>query len=86
MVDLCEGGNEPAGSLKGICERTAGYTKWNLKRNEDITKKLNAQPILRFVSHYQIKWGNRFQRVSASGIPKEMLSFRPQGKISLGQG
>ncbi|KAJ4448324.1 hypothetical protein ANN_10339 [Periplaneta americana] len=57
MAGLCEGGNEPPGSLKAIynritasemrfMRRTAGYTKWNRKINEDILKELQINSIL----------------------------------------
>jgi hypothetical protein len=44
-----------------ICEmkfmrQTAGYTKWDLKRNEEVLKELKVEPILDYICRYQNNW------------------------------
>jgi hypothetical protein len=36
--------------------RTAGYTKWYLKRNEEVLKELKVEPILDYICRYQNNW------------------------------
>jgi hypothetical protein len=33
--------------------RTAGYTKWDLKRNEEVLKELKVEPILDYICRYK---------------------------------
>jgi hypothetical protein len=33
--------------------RTAGYSKWDLKMNEEVLKELKAEPILDYMCRYQ---------------------------------
>jgi hypothetical protein len=37
-------------------QRTHGYTKWGLKRNEDVMKELHIEPVLDYIQHYQKQW------------------------------
>jgi hypothetical protein len=32
---------------------TAGYTKWDVKRNEEVLKELKVEPILDYICRYQ---------------------------------
>jgi hypothetical protein len=36
--------------------RTAGYTKWDLKMNEEVLKELKAELILDYLCRYQNNW------------------------------
>jgi hypothetical protein len=36
--------------------RTAGHTKWYLKRNEEVLKELKVEPILDYICRYQNNW------------------------------
>jgi hypothetical protein len=36
--------------------RTAGYTKWDLERNEEVLKELKMEPILDYICRYQSNW------------------------------
>jgi hypothetical protein len=36
--------------------RTAGYTKWDLKRNKEVLKELKVDPILDYICGYQNNW------------------------------
>jgi hypothetical protein len=33
--------------------QTAGYTKWDLKRNEEVLKELKVEPVVRYICRYQ---------------------------------
>jgi hypothetical protein len=36
--------------------RTAAYTEWALKRNEEVLKELKVEPILDYICRYQNNW------------------------------
>jgi hypothetical protein len=36
--------------------RTGGYTKWDLKRNEEVLNELKVEPILDYICRYQNNW------------------------------
>jgi hypothetical protein len=54
-------------------QRTHGYIKWGLKRNEDVMKELHIEPVLDYIQHYQKQWKNHLQRMSTTQIPKVIL-------------
>ncbi|KAJ4449404.1 hypothetical protein ANN_00803 [Periplaneta americana] len=46
MAGLCEGGNEPAGSLKAICKRMEPV-KWNdRERNKALLKRVSEERMM----------------------------------------
>ncbi|KAJ4443596.1 hypothetical protein ANN_05270 [Periplaneta americana] len=63
---------------------TAGYTKWDHKRNEEVMEELQLEPVINHVKHYQ-NWINHLHRMHRDRIPKVMLHYRPNGKRSLGR-
>jgi hypothetical protein len=65
--------------------RTAGYTKWDLKRNEEVLKELKVEPILNYICRYQINWREHVNRMSRTRIPKAVMYYQPWGKRSLGR-
>lgn len=65
--------------------RTAGYTKWDHKRNEEIMDELGLEPILQHIQHYQNNWMAHLQRMPSHRIPRAILRYHPQGKRSLGR-
>ncbi|KAJ4435991.1 hypothetical protein ANN_18615 [Periplaneta americana] len=64
---------------------TAGYTKWNHKRNEDVMEELQLETVINHVKHYRNNWINHLHRMRRDRIPKVMLHYRPNGKRSLGR-
>jgi hypothetical protein len=64
--------------------RTAGYTKWDLKRNEEVSKKLKVEPMLDYICRYQNSWRERVNRMSRTRIPKAIMYYQPRGKRSSG--
>jgi hypothetical protein len=48
--------------------RTAGYTKWDLKRNEEVLKELKVEPILDYICRYQNNWRENVNRMSRTRI------------------
>ncbi|KAJ4432301.1 hypothetical protein ANN_20920 [Periplaneta americana] len=90
---LCYGGEAwtirtKDGSRLTACEmrfmcRTAGYTKWDRKKNEDILQELNVSSILDYISRYQLNWKEHVSRMVSSRIPKAIMKYSPNGKLSL---
>jgi hypothetical protein len=62
--------------------RTAGYTKWDLKRRKEVLKELKVEPILEYICRYQNNL--RVNRISRTRIPKAIMYYQPRGKRSLG--
>jgi hypothetical protein len=63
--------------------RTAGYTKWDLKRNKEVLKELKVEPILDYICRYQNNWPEHVNRMSRTRIPKAVMYYQPRGKRSL---
>lgn len=65
--------------------RTAGYTKWDLKRNCEILKELKTQPVLDYIVQYQSNWKHHLERMSNSRLPKAIYDYVPHGQRSVGR-
>jgi hypothetical protein len=65
--------------------RTAGYTKWDLKRNEEVLKEFKVEPILYYICRYQSNWREHVSWLSRTRIPKAIMYYQPRGKRSLGR-
>jgi hypothetical protein len=65
--------------------RTAGYTRWDLKRNEDILTELQISQITEFICQYKKNWKEHVDRMSSDRIPKMILKYQPKGKRNLGK-
>ncbi|KAJ4437102.1 hypothetical protein ANN_17237 [Periplaneta americana] len=63
---------------------TAGYTRWDHK-NEDIMQELQIEPIMQFISKYQLQWKGHLERMDRCRIPKALFHYHPHGKRSLGR-
>jgi hypothetical protein len=60
--------------------RTAGYARWDHKRNEDILTKLQMSQTTKFIYQYRKNWKEHIDR-----IPKMILIYQPKGKRNLGR-
>jgi hypothetical protein len=65
--------------------RTAGYTGWDHKRNEDILTELQISQITEFIYQYRKNWKERVDRTSCDRITKMILKYQPKGKRNLGR-
>jgi hypothetical protein len=65
--------------------RTAGYTRWDHKRNEDILTELQMSQIREFIYQYTKNWKEYVDRMSSDRIPKMILKYQPKGKRNLGR-
>jgi hypothetical protein len=65
--------------------RTAGYTCWDHKRNEDILTELQMSQITEFMYEYRKNWKEHVDRMSSDRIPKMILKYQPKGKTNLGR-
>jgi hypothetical protein len=63
--------------------RTAGYTGWDHKRNEDILTELQISQITEFTCQYRKNWKEYVDRMSSDRIPKMILKYQPKGKRNL---
>jgi hypothetical protein len=66
--------------------RTAGYTRWDHKRNDDILTELQISQITEFVYKYRKNWKEHVDRMSSDRIPntRMILKYQPRGKRNLG--
>jgi hypothetical protein len=65
--------------------RTAGYTRWDHKRKEDISTELQISQITDFIYQYRKNWKEHVDRMSSDRIPKMILKYQPKGKRNLGR-
>ena len=64
--------------------QTAGYTKWDHKRKEDILHELHIEPVLNYIHQYQNNWIQHVCCMPRTRCPRTILNYRPSGKRSLG--
>jgi hypothetical protein len=65
--------------------RTAGYTCWDHKRNEDILTELQISQITEFIYQYRKNWREHVDRMSSDRIPKNILNYQRKGKRNVGR-
>jgi hypothetical protein len=65
--------------------RTAGYTHWDHKRNEDILTELQISQITEFIYLYRKNWKEHVDRMSSDWIPEMILKYQPKVKRNLGK-
>jgi hypothetical protein len=68
-----------------LLRRTARYSRWDHKRNEDILTELQISQITEFIYQYRKKWKEHVNRMSCDRTPKIILKYQPKGKINLGR-
>jgi hypothetical protein len=64
--------------------RTAGYTKLDKKRNTEILRELKINSVLEHTDQYRNNW-KHVQIMDRSRVPRQMMTYRPKGKRSLGR-
>jgi hypothetical protein len=65
--------------------RTAGCTRWDHKRNEDILTELQISEITEFIYQYKKNWKEHVDRMGSDRIPKMILKYQPKRKRNLGR-
>jgi hypothetical protein len=65
--------------------RTAGYTRWDHKRNKVILTELQMSQITEFMYEYRKNWKEHVDKMSSDSIPKMILKYQPKGKRNLGR-
>jgi hypothetical protein len=65
--------------------RTAGYTIFDHKRNDEISENLTVEAVDEKLRRYKSKWLRHIARMSNKRIPKIMLIYRPNGRRRLGR-
>jgi tRNA G10 N-methylase Trm11 len=56
--------------------RTAGYTRWDHKRNEDILAELRMSQITEFIYKYMKNWKDHVDRMSSERIQKMIIKYQ----------
>jgi hypothetical protein len=67
-------------SEMSFLRRTAGYTRWDHNRNEDILTELRISQITEFICQYRKNWKEHVDR-----IPEMILKYQPKRKRNLGR-
>jgi hypothetical protein len=70
---------------KKFLRRTAGYIKLGKKRNTEILREMKINSVLKHTDQDRNNWKHHVQRMDRSRIPRQMKTYRPKGKISLGK-
>jgi hypothetical protein len=60
--------------------RTAGYIRWDYKRNQDILTELQISQITEFICQYRKEWKKHVDRMSSDRIPKMIVKYQPKRK------
>jgi hypothetical protein len=60
-----------------FCRRTAEYTIFDPKTNEDVLEELKVEPVDEKLRRYKSNWLHHVTR--GNRMPKIMLSYRPNG-------
>ena len=62
-----------------------GVTRWDRKRNEDVRRELNVEPIENLIVKQQLKWYGHVRRMNPDRYPARMHNWQPQGRIPAGR-
>ncbi|KAJ4436929.1 hypothetical protein ANN_17061 [Periplaneta americana] len=54
-------------------------------KKEDIMQELQIEPIMQFISKYQLHWKGHLERMDRCTIPKALFHYHPHGKRFLGR-
>jgi hypothetical protein len=65
--------------------KTAGYAKLYKKINMEILRKLKINSVVEHIDQYRNNWKQRVQRMDRSRVSRQMMTYRPKGKRSLGR-
>lgn len=65
--------------------RTAGYTRWDHKRNDEILQQLKIESIHSYLNLQRQNWLNHINRMERTRIPRQILHYTPRGTRSIGR-
>jgi hypothetical protein len=65
--------------------KTANYTWQDHKRNREIMKELETNPVLEKINNYKEKWIQHAHRMERSRLPRAILNYQPSGKRNQGR-
>ena len=65
--------------------RTAGYTLFDHRRNEEILERLKVESVEEKPRRYKSNWLRHVNRINNNRIPKIMLNYRVNARIRLGR-
>jgi hypothetical protein len=67
-------GNIMAAEMKFL-RKTAQYTLYDHKKNQDIIKELNTHSIIEKINKYKNKWIQHVRRMDRSRIPRAIIEY-----------
>jgi hypothetical protein len=65
--------------------RTAEYTQLDKNRNIEIPREFKINSVLQHRDQYRNNWKQHVQRMDRSRVRRQMMTYRPKGKRSLGR-
>ncbi|KAJ4444491.1 hypothetical protein ANN_06283 [Periplaneta americana] len=85
MAGLCEGGNEPPGSLKAN-KRSARVPRLDHIKNEEIRHRMDAEEtVLNRIENKSLKWFGHLMRMGEDRWPKQIYQWKPPGRRRKGR-
>ena len=63
----------------------AGYTRLDMRRNEDIREELNIFKLKDKIKEYRVNWLEHVERMDRERAPKVLLKYRPRGRRNVGR-
>jgi hypothetical protein len=60
--------------------KTAGFTILDHKRDKEILKTLEVEPVSKCIQNYRANWKDHIERMDSNRIPNKLLHNRPHGK------
>lgn len=63
----------------------AGYTRMDMKYNEDIRNKLQIFSLIDKIAEYRRKWYDHVCRMSSERAPFKILNYTPRGRRDQGR-
>ena len=64
----------------GCIRDILGFTLWDRRRNEDLLKEADEQPMEKRMKEMRLRWFGHLQRMPDHWPQKQLLKFRPKGK------
>jgi len=68
-----------------VFRKTAGYTFFDHKRNEEILEELKVEPVDETPRRYKSNWLRHVTRMNNNRMPQIMLNCGPNGRRRLGR-
>jgi len=54
------------------------------EKNQSVREKTGAENIVKEIKQYQKKWIQHIQRMDRNRLPRQALTYRPEGRRNIG--